>query len=214
MNSCFMQSESIIRKEICHIGYKLYERNYIIATDGNISARLPGNIILITPSGVCKGEMTSDQILKIDIDGNRISGQGKPSSETHMHLSIYRKRPDARVVVHAHPPTAVALSVSGITLEKVLVPEVLIHVGKIPTAPYATPGTPELAKSIEYLIEHHDAILLERHGMITVGTNLNEAYYKLECSEYAARIAWMANQVGTMSPLDTSQINTLLAMRK
>lgn len=208
-----MINERELREEICTIGHRLYYRNYIVGTDGNLSVRLPGDILIFTPSGVCKGELHPDRLLKTDLHGKKISGEGKPSSEIQLHLVAYRQRPDIRAVVHAHPPLAVALTVAGESLEKVLVPEVVTHLHHIPTAPYATPGSKDLAESISPFIVQCDAVLLERHGIVTVGNDLKEAYYKLECAEYAAKITWLARQLGPLSPLDAMEVSKLQEMR-
>ena len=204
-----MRNEFEIREEMCHIGRHMYQRRYIVGTDGNMSVRLPGNILLFTASGVCKGQLLPEQILKTDFAGTKISGPGKPSSEIAMHLLVYRQRPDVRAIVHAHPPLAVALTVAGKSLQKILLPEVVIHLGKIATAPYATPGTAKLADSIAPFLEETNAIVLERHGVITVGTNLTQAYYRMEYVEYAAEIAWLAQQVGPIPPLPPEEIEKL-----
>ena len=204
-----MRNEIQIREEMCRIGHQMYQRCYIVGTDGNMSVRLPGNIMLFTASGVCKGQLVPEQILKTDFNGTKISGPGKPSSEIQMHLLVYRQRPDVRAIVHAHPPLAVALTVAGKSLEKILLPEVVVHLGKIATAPYATPGTVDLAHSIRPFLEETNAIVLERHGVITVGQNLTQAYYRMEYVEYAAQIAWLAQQVGPMPSLPPEEIEKL-----
>ncbi|NUM33876.1 MAG: class II aldolase/adducin family protein [Candidatus Brocadiae bacterium] len=208
-----MKTEIEIREEICNIGHRLYSQNYIVGTDGNMSARLPGNVLLFTPSGVCKGNMTPEQILKTDMEGNKIAGQGKPSSEIQMHLMVYKHRPDVRAVVHAHPPFAVSLTIVGESLEKVLIPEVIVHLGSIPTAPYQTPGSLALAQSLCPFLEKSDTILLARHGIVAFAETLTQAYYKLECAEYAAKIAGMVRQMGGGNPLPASEIEILQEIR-
>lgn len=208
-----MKTEAEIREEMCIIGQKLYHRNYIVGTDGNMSVRLPGNTLLFTPSGVCKGELHPEQILKSDLEGKKISGLGKPSSEIQMHLMVYRHRPDVRAVVHAHPPFAVAMTIIGESFEKIFIPEVVSHLGSICMAPYKTPGTMALAQSLCPFLDKSDAIVLERHGIVTLAESLTHAYYKLECAEYAAKIASMVKQMGGGIPIHDSEIKILQQMR-
>ncbi len=209
-----MKTELEIREEMCSIGQRLYRQNYIVGTDGNMSVRLPGNILLFTPSGVCKGYLLPEQILKTDIEGRTIAGQGRPSSEIQMHLMVYRHRPDIRAIVHAHPPFAVSLTIVKEDMEKVLIPEVVVHLGSIAVAPYQTPGTIALAESLCPFLEKSDAILLERHGIVTLAETLTQAYYKLECAEYAAKIACLVKQMGGANPISPSEIEILQKIRQ
>jgi L-fuculose-phosphate aldolase len=209
-----MRSEMELRQEICEIGYKLYTRNYIVGMDGNLSVRLPGNVLLCTASGDCKGELHPEQILKTDMEGHKISGEGVPSSELAVHLAVYQERPDVRAVVHAHPLTAVALTLAGKALDQIVLPEVAFYLGKIAVAPYLTPGSEALASSMRPFLKESDAIVLSRHGTITVGKTLTEAYYKVEYVEYAAQVVWLATQLGPLVPLDLQEIQKLQGMRQ
>lgn len=208
-----MRSEIDLREEMCKIGLLLYQRRYIVGSDGNLSVRLPGNILLCTPSGVCKGTMRPEDLIKIDMRGTTICGQGLPSSELLMHLMVYRQRSDVRAVVHAHPLITIALTTVGKDLNEVLIAEVPIHLGKIAVAPYATPGTEDLAKSIEPFLAESDAVVMARHGILTVGKDLADAYYKVEWAEYAAEVSWRAQQVGSPVPLDSREVEKLNRLR-
>ena len=147
------KKEQSLREEIVQVGKLLYDRGLIVATDGNISTRLDNNTILITPSGLCKGRMTVDQLIVIDMDGRKIgpgteaNNQLKPTSETAMHLEAYRQRTDVMAVVHAHPPHTIALSIAGISLADCMLPEAIVFLGLTPMTPYATPSSEENAKS-------------------------------------------------------------------
>ena len=158
---------------ICRL---LSEKGFVAATDGNVSVRLPENRILITPSGVNKRFVESNQFIITDIEGKLIDGETKPSSEIQMHLTVYRQRQDIHAVVHAHPPYCVAFSIAGISLETPYLPEVVLTLGKIPTAEYATPTTKDVAESVKELIKEYDAIILERHGTVTLGKDIYQAY--------------------------------------
>jgi len=214
------QKEKQLREEIVEVGRLLYDRGLIVATDGNISARLDSNAILITPSGLCKGRMTPDQLIIIDLDGRKI-GPGtpanqhlKPTSETAMHLEAFKQRPDVLAVVHAHPPHAIALSIVGISLADCMLPEAIVFLGLTPTAPYSTPSSEENARAIRELITGHDALVLQRHGSLTVGDSPLKAYYRTETLEQIARITYMLHQLGGGQPLPAFQVEKLIKTRR
>ena len=105
-----MMSPYEIKKEICEIGRRIYNNGFVAANDGNISVKVNDNEFYCTPTGVSKGFMTPDMIIRIDGTGKKIEGKLNPSSEIKMHLRVYRERPDVNAVVHAHPPTATAFT--------------------------------------------------------------------------------------------------------
>lgn len=187
--------EAELRERIVEIGRKLYALGFVPATDGNISARLPDGSVLITPSGVSKGSLASSDMSRIGMDGRLISGK-KPSSEYLLHLCFYKQRPGAMAVVHAHPPLATGLGCAGTALDKPLTSEVVIALGKVPLAGYATPGTDEVAGSIAGLVKEHDAIMLANHGVVTCGRDLETAFQRMETVEQAAKITLAAALAG------------------
>lgn len=214
------KNEQGLRQEIVQVGKLLYDRSLIVATDGNISARLDDNRILITPSGLCKGLMSPDQLIVIDMDGRKV-GPGtsanqhlKPTSETAMHLEAYKQRPDVLSVVHAHPPHAIALSIVGITLAECMLPEAILFLGLTPTTPYSTPASEENAEAIRKAIVGHDAVMLQRHGSLTVGDSPLNAYYRTETLEQVAKITYMLNQLGGAQTLPPFQVEKLLTIRQ
>lgn len=209
-----MTPEPALREAICEIGRRLYVRNLIAAADGNISVRLASNRFLCTPSGVSKGFMAPGDLLIADAKGQTIEGSGKVSSEFFTHLAAYEERPDVRAVVHAHPPKAVAFTLAGRSLEPLVLPEVVAALGAVPTAPYATPGTKEGADAVRILIRQCDALLLDRHGAITVGPDLFDAYFKMEKIEHAAETLFAAYTLGEVPPLTEDQIVRLIAARE
>ncbi|MBI2434663.1 MAG: class II aldolase/adducin family protein [Candidatus Hydrogenedentes bacterium] len=178
--------EAQARRDICEIGRRLYQRNLVAATDGNISIRVGPDRFLCTPSGVSKGFMQPEDLLAANGQAHKLEGSGKVTSEFYTHLAAYEERPDIVAVVHAHPPVATALTLAGLSLTAPILPEVVMAMGGIPTAPYATPGTREGANSIRELIRQCDALLLDRHGAFTVGKNIFDAYFKMEKLEHAA----------------------------
>jgi len=193
------------KKELIAIGKRMYDKGFVAATDGNMSVRLDERHILTTPSGISKGCLTEDDLIVIDSEGTKITGKNNPSSEFRMHLKVYTCRPKVKAVIHAHPPIATALTLAGISLEEPVIPEVVITLGGVPTAPYAPPTTVEMSDSINDLIMGHDAILLERNGVLTVGDSLESAYFKLEKVEHAAWVIAIAHQLGGSKKLSQPQ---------
>lgn len=209
-----MPNEFELRKQLIEVCRRLYERELIVAMDGNVSCRVGPNRFLTTPSGVCKGYLTPDQLVVVDLDGKKLAGTLKPSSEFGMHAAVYAVRPDAMAIVHAHPPTATAFSVAGVSLADPILTEVVLTVGSIPTAAYATPGTPEVADSIRSLIATYDCCILDHHGVVTVGRDLFEAYYRMETVEQTAKVTLIAHQLGGAHALTPQQIGPLQGIRK
>ncbi len=211
-------NEPRLREEIVAIGKRMWEKGFLAAADGNISVRLGPERILITPSGLGKGFLAADQLLRIDLDGRVLASNHPgtrgltPSSETMMHLEAYRQRPDVQAVIHAHPPLSIALTVAGLPLDADVLPEVIYSVGVIPTAPYVTPGTPDGQHAIRALVQKHDAILLDHHGTLTVGATLTEAYMRLERVEHSAAILLAARQVGELKRLPREEFEKICAM--
>ncbi len=189
------QGEADLRKQIVETGRRLYALGFVPATDGNISVRLGDGSILITPAGVSKGALAAGDLTKLGMDGSVISGK-KPSSEYRLHLCVYKQKPGAMAVVHAHPPLATGLACAGVALDKPLTSEMVISLGSVPLAEYATPGTDEVTESIAGLVKEHDAILLANHGVMTCGRNLETAFQRMETVEQAAKITLAASLAG------------------
>jgi L-fuculose-phosphate aldolase len=204
-----VESESILRKQIVLFGRLMHRRGLVAATDGNISVRLGPDRILITRSGINKGFLTANDLVVTDQAGKPVDDSPKPSSEILLHLKVYELRPDVEAIIHAHPPLAVALTIAGISLADPILPEVVLTMGKIPTAPYATPSSPEGPAAIENLITNHEALLLERHGSLTVGRTLERCYNLLEKIEHAAQVVLAAETVGGASRIPPEQLAKL-----
>ena len=213
-------NECELREQICRIGRLLYRNNMIDSGSGNISARLAPERILCTPSGLAKGFMQPEQLIIVNLDGERVDTPNeanahlRPTSESPMHLECYRRRDDVQGVVHAHPPHAVALTLTGHGFSDCVIPEAIVLLGVIPVTPYATPSGPENRDAISQLIRQHDAIMLANHGSLTVADNLWEAYLMLETLEHTARILATARGIGPIQPLPAYQVRKLLALRK
>ena len=208
--------ELALREEICHVGRRLYQRGLIAAGDGNISARLADNAILITPAGLCKGELTPDDLAVIDLEGKLLHAAvgRRQSSEQLLHLHVYRRRPAVRACVHAHPPTAVALTLVGISMAEPLLPEAMLALGPVPTAPYARTGTAELGHAVDALITDHEAILLSHHGALTFADTPTAAYFLMEQIEHCARILHAAYALGVPQRLAPERLAELAVLRQ
>ncbi|MGI6203068.1 MAG: class II aldolase/adducin family protein [Eubacteriales bacterium] len=199
-----------IATKIVEIGKRMYERGFVAANDGNISARLRDGSILITPTGVSKGDMSPETLLCITPEGEIISGEGKKSSETDMHLRIYRENPEVRAVVHAHPPYSTAFAVAELPLDLPIYPEAMVILGEVPCAPYAKPGTPAVGDSIAPYCKTRRAVLLAHHGLVAWGRDLTEAWHRMESAEGYARIIMLTKYVmGIVKPLSKEQIEEL-----
>ncbi|NUM72129.1 MAG: class II aldolase/adducin family protein [Ignavibacteriaceae bacterium] len=181
---------------ILNYSHRLYQFGFLAATDGNVSARDEEGNIIITRSGVCKGDLKKEDLLVTDLQGRLLRGSGKLSTETLMHLTIYENRPDINAVVHAHPVSVNAAVLSGTDLDKPYFPEVILTLGRIPVCRYATPSTPDLSKSLMPYIEYASVFLLENHGAVATGKNVKEAYFRMERLEHYARTILAASVGG------------------
>ncbi|HEY9765818.1 MAG TPA: class II aldolase/adducin family protein [Chroococcales cyanobacterium] len=194
-------NEPELRKVIVKVCHLLHQKGLVAATDGNVSARLFKNF-LVTPSGCSKGFLEPEDLLIVDQEGKVVrsgSSKGKTTSEWRMHAAIYRERPDAMAVVHAHPPWTTACSLAGLSLEEAVLPEVYLTLGAIPTLPYATPSSSEGAEAIAFPIRNHDAVVLDRHGAIALGKDVASAYYKIEKIEHTAQVIAIGRFLGVSS---------------
>lgn len=204
--------EHEIRKQIIQFGKLCYERNLLVAMDGNLSAMLPSGQIICTRAGCHKGFLTDDDLVVIDRQGKKIRGRGRPTSEMAMHLACYDNRPDVRAVIHTHPPISIAFTIAGVSMARCVLPEVVLTLGVIPTVEYATTGTRDLADRVAETIVEHDAILMDRHGAVCVGGNLLEAFCRLETMEHTALITKTARDLGGVRDLPPEEAVRLRAM--
>ena len=208
-----MGSESQLRADIVEIGRRLYARGYTASNDGNISVRLDDRRLLMTPKNVCKGFMDAAMMCITDLEGRKLAGNRDPSSEMLMHLEVYRQRPDAQAVVHAHPPIATAFAVAGIPLDRAVLAEVVTTLGSVPIADYATPSTMELPAAVRKYVRTHDGMLLANHGALTLGSDLYAAYYKMETIEHFAKISFVARMLGGERLLSREEVDRLQGLR-
>ena len=207
-----MATEREIRSEMIRFSHLCYERHLLVAMDGNLSALLPDGNILCTQAGCHKGLVEDQDLVVIDSAGKKVRGRGEPTSEMAMHLACYRSRPDISAVVHAHPPMAIAFTLAGQTLARCVLPEVVMTLGTVPTLDYATTGTDDLADSVGVAMRGHDAVLMDRHGAVCVGTSLLEAFCRLETLEHTATITKNARDLGGVRELDSDESEKLRRM--
>ncbi len=181
--------------------------------DGNVSIRLDDNRLLCTPTALSKGTVTHNDLIVCDLSGKKVLGERESTSEIAMHITVYNMRPDIRSVVHAHPPVATGFATAGRALDKALLPEVVIQLGAVPLAAYGLPGTPALSDGMLPFIPNYDAILLENHGCTTWGSDVWQAFFRMEMVEHFARITFVAEMMGGAKPLPREEVIKLFDAR-
>lgn len=209
-----MDDEAALRELICDIGRRVWQRGMASANSGNISARLDPDTVLITPTLVSKGFMRPEQLLAMNLDGEVLRGEGYPTTETPMHLRLYRERDDIGGVVHGHPPASTAFAVAGKALDLHLIPEAVIFLGEVPLVPFHMPGSPELAESTVPYLAQYDAVLLENHGVLCWGSDVEQAYHRIETVEFCATITMYAQMLGGAREIPHEPLANLLNVRK
>jgi L-fuculose-phosphate aldolase len=205
--------EQSARKLIIEVGKLLYERSYVVASDGNVSIRLDENTVLATPTMTCKGRMTEDCLALTDMDGRPLTDK-RASSELAMHLLIYKMRPDIKAVCHAHPPHSTAFAVAGLAIDKPILSEVILTLGCVPLTAYGTPSTDELTEAMKPFVAHHNALLMANHGAVAYGDDLWQAWDRLETMEHTAKIAILAKALGGANDLPQDAIEKLINIRE
>lgn len=205
--------EQTARREIVRIGRLLYERSYVVSSDCNISVRLDDGRIVATPTMICKGRMTEDSLAVTDAAGKPLADR-RPSSELAMHLLIYQERADINAVCHAHPPHGTAFAVAGLAIDQPILSEVILTLGCVPLAAYGTPSTDELTEAMRPLVKHHNALLMANHGAVAYGSDLWQAFDRLETLEHTARIAILARMLGGSKNLPADAIEKLINVRE
>jgi L-fuculose-phosphate aldolase len=206
-----MDEINALKEEICRVGRLLYDRGYVVSNDGNISVRSSEGRVWITPSGVSKGRMTPDMMVCTDLDGHVLSGDRYPSSENKMHLMVYRKRPDVRAVVHAHPPYSTACAICRRPLKERYLAEMVLGLGEVPVTEFAMLSTDQVPRSVEPFVADHSAVLLANHGALAWGPDLWAAFDRLEVVEQTARIYQLVDQIGGGVELTQKQAEDLRA---
>ena len=205
-----------LKTQICDIGRRLWTREYVDGNGGNISIRVRENVVLCTPTLVSKGFMKPEDLSFVDLEGKQLAGVKPRTSEILMHLQIMKQQPKAKSVVHCHPPYATAFAVAGVTPPTCMIPEIEVFVGKVPIAPYRTPGTPEMGKLVADLSDKHNTILMANHGVVSWShIGVEDAYFKMEIVEAYCRTVLAAAQLGTdLKTFTGEQMGDLLKIKQ
>lgn len=209
----YQKTESQHRNDIIEICKRVHANGWVASNDGNISIRTGPNTVICTPKGMSKGYLTADQLVKVDIDGNKLEGELKASSEVKMHIDVYKNKKGVNSAVHAHPPYATAYAVAGIPLDQCVIPEIIVSLGSIPLTKYGTPSTTEIPDSIRDYLGDHNAFLMENHGALTIGGDVYQAYYRMESMELFARISLLAKTLGNVNTISEENVQKIMDMR-
>jgi len=203
-----------LKESICEIGRRVYNKGFAAANDGNLSIRVGENEVLCSPTMICKGFMTPDDICAVDLDGKQIAGKRKRTSEILLHLTIMKERPDVEAVVHCHPPHATAFAVAGEPIPQCVLPEVEVFMGEIPIAPYETPGGQKFADTVLPFLKGTSCVILKNHGTVSFGKTIEEAFWKTEILDAYCRILMLSRQLGRVDYFTQQQTNELLDLKK
>lgn len=197
---------------ICELGRRMWQKGWLAANDGNLSRRLGEGLFLITPAGVSKGFLSPEMLVVVDRDGNVAEPGGyAPSSETPLHMECYRRRPDVGGVCHAHSPAATAFACARYPIASPVLGEAVMTLGPVPCAPYGRTGTADLPAAAGPFLETYDAVLLANHGAVTMGSDLEQAYFRMETVEHAALVHLYARTLGGGIPLPAEEVRALAA---
>src|SRR6187431_2815068 len=205
--------EQTTKRDLIRVCHLMYERSYVVSSDGNVSVRLDDGRIVATPTMTCKGRMTEDSLAVTDATGRPLSDR-KASSELAMHILIYNERPDVKAVCHAHPPHGTAFAVAGLAIDQPILSEVILTLGCVPLASYGTPSTEELTQEMQPFVKHHNALLMANHGAVAYGADLWQAWDRLETLEHTAKIAILSRVLGGSKNLPPDAIEKLINVRE
>ena len=205
-----------LKQQICDVGQRLWQRAYVDGNGGNIAIWVADDLALCTPTLVSKGFMKPEDLCLVDLDGNQKAGEKKRTSEILMHLEIMKRQPRAKATVHCHPPHATAYAVAGVEPPTCMIPEIEVFIGKVPIAPYRTPGTPEMGKLVADLVDKHNTVLMGNHGAVSWShLTVEDAYFKMEILEAYCRTIWVASQLGTpLKTMNPEQLKDLLNIKQ
>jgi L-fuculose-phosphate aldolase len=203
-----------LRADVARFARRLHAAGWAANHDGNVSVRLGRDRFLCTPTAVSKADVDESMLIVVDGQGKVVEGTRKAFGELDLHLAVYRARPDANAVLHAHPAHATALGVAGVPLDVATMPEFVVSLGAgVPTVPLAMPKSPEAVQGVESAARRSHAFLVGGNGAFSLGTDLEQAYLRLELVEHYARIMTLARQMGTPRPLAPAQVAKLLEAR-
>jgi L-fuculose-phosphate aldolase len=202
-----------IKKDICEIGQRIYNKGFAAANDGNITVRISDNEVLCTPTMHSKGFLKPDDISTIDMTGKQISGRKKRSSEALLHLEIYKQRPDIKSVVHCHPPHATAFAIAREPIPQCVLPEVEVFLGDVPITRYETPGGQAFADTIIPFVDKCNVMILANHGTVSFGENVERAYWWTEILDAYCRMLLLSRSLGRVNYLNETESRELLALK-
>jgi L-fuculose-phosphate aldolase len=195
-----------VRAEVVATSRRLHENGWVANHDGNLSVRLNGGRLLITPTATSKRDVEDSMLIVVDMTGKVLEGRKKPFSELQSHLAIYRARPEAEAVLHAHPPYSTAYGLVGAELSPIAIPEVVVSLG---------PRIPTIKRDdVEACAREHDAMILQGNGVFTLGADLNQALLRMELVEHYAKILSIARGLGSVASLSEAEVGKLLEARK
>ncbi|MGF1530244.1 MAG: class II aldolase/adducin family protein [Puniceicoccaceae bacterium] len=203
-----------LKERICQIGKRIWSKGYVDGNGGNITVRVGDNLVLCTPTLISKGFMQPEDICMVDLDGNQVAGTRPRTSEVNTHLGIMKNEPKAKSCVHAHPVYATAFAVAGVTPPSCLIPEPEVFLGEIGFASYQTPGTPENAKEVGQLAKKHQSILMQNHGVICWGKDVEDAYWKMENTDAFCHTVTITLQLGGPQKYGPDKLRELIEIRK
>jgi L-fuculose-phosphate aldolase len=194
----FFNSPAIhtLKERICEMGRRLWQREYTDGNGGNITIRVGDNLALCTPTLICKGFMKPEDMCLVDLDGNQLAGSRVRTSEAKTHFGIMKRQPAAKACVHAHPPHATAFAIANVDIPSCLIPEAEVFLGKIGVAEYKTPGTQANSDEVGEVGKDHQAVLMQNHGVIVWGKDVEDAYWKMENIDSYCRTVWIAAGLG------------------
>ena len=204
-----------VKEEICNVGRKLWQRQYVDGNGGNISYRLGPNAVLCTPTLMSKADLRPQDLCLVDLDGKQLAGGRPRTSEILMHLEIYKEVPEAKAVVHCHPPHATAYAITGRVPPTCVIPEYEVFVGKVALSPYETPGTPEFARTVIPFVKNHNTLLLANHGIVCWADTVTHAEWYAEVVDTYCWTLMLAQQLGApLTHIAPDKAVDLVAIKK
>ena len=207
------RTESQYRSDIIEICKRVHANGWVASNDGNISIKISPNEVICTPTGMSKGYLTPDQLVKVDMEGNKLEGELEASSEVKIHLDVYKNKKGINSAVHAHPPYSTAYAVAGLPLDQCVIPEIIVSLGSIPLTAYGTPSTREIPDNIRKYLQDHNAFLLENHGAFAIGGDVYQAYYRMESMELFAKISLLAKMLGNVNNISEENVRKIMDLR-
>ena len=204
-----------VKIEICAVGKKLWNRQYVDGNGGNISYRIGPNEVICTPTLVSKYDLTPDDLCMVDLDGKQVAGKRPRTSEILLHLEIYKAVPEAKGAVHCHPPHATAYAITGRVPPSRVIPEFEVFVGKVAVSPYETPGTKAFAETVIPYVKQHNTVLLANHGIICWADTVTHAEWYAEVVDTYCWTLMLASQLGVpISQISEKHTADLLDIKK